>query len=72
MKLVLDDNGILLNQSKMQNVETAAINNFLKEYDIVSPDEQISIRNKIMNKEYHFHIKYFAEGGECFPMEVKP
>ena len=23
-------------------------------------------------KKYHLFIKYFAEGGECFPMEVKP
>jgi hypothetical protein len=24
------------------------------------------------SKKYWFFIRYFAEGGECFPMEIRP
>ena len=36
-------------------------------------EEEIKLRREFQNTQDHtFFIKYFADEGECFPMEIKP
>jgi hypothetical protein len=40
---------------------------------MLSKEEQTKMRNSIYNSKQHFFfIKYFADEGECFPLEIRP
>ena len=42
-------------------------------YFFLEMDKEVKLRQEIYNsKKYYFFIKYFADGGECYPMEIKP
>lgn len=42
-------------------------------YDVIDrPQEVAFYRSLNYTRKRHFFIRYFAEGGECFPMEVLP
>jgi hypothetical protein len=36
-------------------------------------NDEVKLRKEIVqSKKYWFFIRYFAENGECFPMEIRP
>lgn len=42
-------------------------------YKLLNQEEAMSLRNDIYNtQKHHLFIKYFAEDGECFPLEISP
>lgn len=42
-------------------------------YDVIDrPKEVAFYRSLNYTRKRHFFIRYFAEGGECFPLEVLP
>jgi len=58
---------------KGQNVKTVPLGDFVMLYEVVNrPQEVAFYRSLNYTRKRHFYIRYFAEDGECFPLEVKP
>ena len=73
LQRAVDKNKILLDWRNSQNVVSIQVELFLQKYKILDMYEEINLRNDIYNsKKLYLFIRYFAEAGECFPMEIRP
>lgn len=50
-----------------------SLQEFVNDYGVVDIMDEAKIRSEIyQSKKRWFFIGYYAENGECFPMEVRP
>lgn len=70
---IFDKSMVLLDWKKKQNVKQLGHPQFFEEYEFLKEEEAHKVRSSIFNsKRHHFFIKYFADEGECFPLELRP
>jgi hypothetical protein len=56
-----------------QNVQTILIGDLIKSFDVIPQHDAMKLQREINHTRKHwFFIRYFAEGQDFLPMEVKP
>lgn len=70
---ILDQNGIQLETKKSQNVQRINHKEFFLLHRLASFEQQTKLRHELVNTNKHrLYIKYFVDGAECLPLEIKP
>ena len=73
MVQLLDENSVALNYKKQPQVKSVSMIELTSCFVFVDKEEVDRLEDEVNHtKRFHMYIKYFAENGECFPLEIRP